>query len=136
MPLVVGTRTLLAAVALTAAACSGGDISTEPARWLVDETPAPDATSFVIVVEDIHHECGHDPNFRVIPPEVSYGETEIELTVQLVAIDPEGGYTCEGFGPTLYTIVLDQPVGQRTIAGDGQVEKLENPLGLEPSQHP
>lgn len=86
-----------------------------PAIWTVEGSPSAEATSLTLLVDDPTRACGHNPNGRVLPPVVEESKTEIRITVELTPVF--GGGTCEGYGPTPYTVELSQPLGGRLVTG-------------------
>lgn len=83
-------------------------------RWAFTEAshpPPSDATELEVLVTEVECSSGRKLD-GLIEPEVTYTEDRIEV----VLTAPGGiGGNCIGTAPTEYTLVLDEPVGEREV---------------------
>lgn len=87
-----------------------------------DHLPQPGSTEVSLLVID--PSCGgkFDMPERVRVVRLDTTDEEVEIILGVVGLPP-GGYTCEGFPPTPITLVLDQPLGDRTLIDASKVSK-------------
>lgn len=90
------------------------------ARWQVDPDAAldSDSTAVPILVQEI--ECsGGQPADGRIEVSVDYGPDEVMFAVGVGQLP--GEQTCPDNPVTAYLVELDEPLGERTVAGQGQL---------------
>lgn len=88
--------------------------SAQPASWRLapGEALDPAATTLSILVTEEECASGQSALGRILPPEILYSETSIEIRVY---ITPMQGADCPSNPETPFTVVLDQPLGDREL---------------------
>lgn len=88
-----------------------------PASWAPVAAGGLDAGTAVIDVLVVERACSGGDNAagRITEPEISYGPDTVVVTLRV--IPKPGVNTCPGNEPTPYTLILDEPLGGRTLDG-------------------
>ena len=92
------------------------DMPPAKAIWTVAAPPATDAESVVLLVDDPDRGCGHNPDGRIVPPEITYTDTEVQIVIRLTLL-PWGDYECEGWDALPYVVELAEPLNGRNLTG-------------------
>ena len=98
------------------------------APWSLAHAVTPDATSVDLVVADLR--CGAEganPEGRMLAPTVVYVPASITITVELVS---DGDGSCLGHGRYPVTVMLSEPLGNRTLLGGVPTEPVIRPRPL------
>lgn len=85
----------------------------ETATWeLVSDDITAESTEVRIGVTRLS--CANGETGEVLPPEVTYSETQVIVRADVVALPP-GAYNCPGNDVVEVTVVLSEPVGERAL---------------------
>lgn len=98
------------------------DPSFGPAIWALDPSfpdPGPEATELHILVWDQACSSGIPTTGRMSPALIAYGADSVTITI---GVRPLGGIqSCVGPPGTPAVVVLDEPLGDRTLVDGGRV---------------
>lgn len=93
------------------------------ALWWLDPdyaTPGPAATELHVLIMETGCSGASSPEGRILPPVVTIQDDEVHLAVTVRA---RGGFaTCPGNPALPVTIVLPEPLGDRTLTGDSALD--------------
>ncbi|HEX2086619.1 MAG TPA: hypothetical protein VHF89_13125 [Solirubrobacteraceae bacterium] len=81
------------------------------------EPPPADATRIPVLVQEDECASGRDARGRILPPLVHYGRRTV--TVTYFVRPRSGAQNCQGVPPTPATLVLDEPLGGRSLRDGG-----------------
>lgn len=103
----------MAVSASVTSACSGGGEPGE-ATWVVDpsDPPSEQSESFTALVT--RRACSGGETGEVLEPVVESDAEQVTITFT-VAPMPDGVYTCDGNNSVPYRVVLDEPLGEKTL---------------------
>jgi hypothetical protein len=100
-------------------------INAGSANWALDPAfPAPDANTQRLHVLVVEMACAgsRQPIGRILPPLATYTDASVTLTVAVRSVG--GPATCPGNPALPVTIVLPQPLGDRTLTGGTDPDQL------------
>jgi hypothetical protein len=80
-----------------------------------DQEIRPFTTEFDVLVTEMGCASGASSEGRIAPPEVRF--TDIEVTLTFTVYGSPGAHTCPSNPATTYHVVLDEPIGNRALAG-------------------
>jgi hypothetical protein len=95
-----------------------GPEQAEVAPWESVGAVDPSATEIDVHVHERDCASGQPATGRIPDPEITYGEDVVVVTIRV--IPPPGDQTCPSNPPTPFTLVLDEPLGDRTLLDGGQ----------------
>jgi hypothetical protein len=89
------------------------------AFWRLAPGAAPDPAATELTVQVTERACagGASAEGRIPAPTVEESADAVTITISVVALPGEP--TCDPNPPTPYTVVLDEPLGDRTLVGAG-----------------
>ncbi len=86
--------------------------------WRRGDGPLPaDATRVPVFVQEDECASGRDARGRILRPLVHYGRHTVTVTYFIRPL--RGASTCQGVPPTPAVLVLDEPLGRRTLRDGG-----------------
>ena len=114
-----------------------GDVATtasteliEPAWWRLRSSKIdPGSTSIPILVVEQGCSSGANAEGRIVADVI---ESNDQVRIDVAVKPLEGAQTCEGIPPTLYTVELDEPLGDRQIVGTSDPERVPDPRPRRP----
>jgi hypothetical protein len=120
----------LVVLTLALASCSGDGGEPTAAQWGLapDSVLAADTTTFDVLVHEGACSSGRSAAGRIAPPKIDYGDEAVHIEFAVHALP--GSQTCPGPPPTRYTVRLREPLGDRELTGDVDVDPqcIESPL--------
>lgn len=79
---------------------------------------APDVTEIPLLVNERACASGEPANDRIPEPDIDYGTDTVTVTIRV--IPRPGGQDCPSNPDTPYTLILDEPLGDRDLLDGGQ----------------
>jgi hypothetical protein len=94
----------------------------EPAEWgfATDEVVGPETTSFDVLIHEGACSSGRSAEGRIPPPTIEYNDNTVH--VKFIVYTLPGMQTCPGPPPTPYTVTLREPLGDRELTGNVEVD--------------
>lgn len=97
-----------------------------PADWWPDpDAPPPDAATTELHVLVMERDCtsGTSADGRIAEPAVDYASHAVTITIGVHSL--EGDQTCQGNPATQFTVLLGEPLGDRTLLDGGHSPAIE-----------